>query len=239
MYKLPKTWLAVMVALSVLFGSIQPIFADSGPEQPTFGFTTMWASKYVSEGRDNLGNGGIFSFEATAELQGLTTGASLATGDRGAYEELNLFVAYNFKLKPVDVYFGYTRLEFLDDDESDNEINAGFAVNSIPYVVPALDYTYSKRATGGLLECSLRSEIEFLNGQLTLEPYILEGFDFGYASDEYDGPNNFQLGIDFAFAVSDPIKIVGSVAHSWAHKDVENDGLGDVSWITIGFSTVF
>ena len=206
---------------------------------PAFDFTTTWESKYVSEGRDNLEDGGILAFEAAAEWRGLTAGAWLAAGDSESYEELNLYAEYGFELGPVAAYAGHTRLEFLEDDESDNEISAGIAITDIPYVIPALDYTYSTEADGGFVELSFRSEAELLDGRLALEPYVLEGFDFGYASEEYDGPNNFQVGIDFGLEITDQISVIGSAAHSWAHGDVRRDGLGDVSWMSVGVSVGF
>lgn len=235
LYLLSKTWLTALLALSGLVLSIQTSRAEPEPEA-TVAIITTWQNKYVSQGRDNLGNGGIFSFDATAELHGLTAGAFLATGDKEPYEEINLYTGYSFELGPLDAYVGYTHLEFLRDDENDNEISVAIAFNSIPHVVPALDYTYSDKSAGGFLEFSLRAEIRLLKGQLTLAPCILEGFDFGYTSEEHDGPNNFQIGTDFAWTVNDQVDIVGSLAHSWALADVRNDGLGDVSWITIGIS---
>lgn len=238
MFPIVKVCLAIVFVIFIFGGSLSPVFAESLPKA-SLNITAMWESKYVSEGRDNLNSGGIFSFEATSGYKNLTGGAYFATADRESYEELNLFVEYGFELKSVEGYFGYTRLEFINDDEYDNEISLGIAVNSISYMIPALDYTYSDKATGGFLEFSLRSEIKFMEGQLILEPYILEGFDFGYASEAYDGPNNFQVGMDFTLTFINSVNMVGSAAHSWAQEDVENDGLGDVSWVTIGFSTAF
>ncbi len=199
----------------------------------------IWGSKYVTQGRDNLDDGGIFSFEGIAEWQGLIAGAWFATGDSTSYEELNLYVSYGMELGAVGAYAGYTRLEFAEDHANDNEIIAGMEVNGIPYVIPALDYTYSTEADGGFLELSIRAEIALLNGQLLIEPYILEGFDFGYVSRKHDGANNLQAGIDFAIELAKPVTLVGSVAHSWAHENLRQEGLGDVSWVTIGVMAEF
>ena len=219
--------------LFAILATFQAVCAES-PSRPAFGLVALLESKYVTEGRDNLGDGGLLSVEAIAEWQGLVAGAWFATGESESYEELNLFVEYGLDLGPVGTYIGYTRLEFPEDDDSDNEITAGVEVNATRYLVPALDYTYSTQADGSFLEVSIRSEIVLLDGQLLLEPYVLEGFDFGYTSPEHDGPNNLQAGIDFAIKLSDPVTLVGSIAHSWAHEDVRNDGLGDLSWASIG-----
>jgi len=221
-----------------LIVSVLPCYAESESELE-FEVTAKRESKYVSEGRDNLEEGGIFSFETTAEWRQLTFGVSFVTGDSESYDELNLNIEYELELGPLEAYIGYTRLEFLENNESDNEISTGIAFKNIPYLVPALDYTYSTESDGGFLELSLSSEYELIEEKLTLEPYILEGFDFGYASSEYDGPNNLQVGLEFTLALTDQVSAVGSIAHSWAHEDVENEGLGDISWGTIGLSAEF
>ncbi len=161
-------------------------------------------------------------------------GAWFASADSGPYEELNLYVNYGVELGPVYGYAGYTRLEFPEDNESDNEISVGMELNGAGYVKPALDYRFSTEADGGFMELSVNTEFILLNGRLALGPYIMEGFDFGYASEQHDGPNHFQIGIDFTWALTGGRRIVGSVAHSRALEDVRNDGLGDVSWLLIG-----
>jgi len=168
--------------------------------------------------------------------RGLVAGAWFGAGDKGSYGELNRFISYGVELGPAFVHGGYTRLEFPEDDESDNEISVGIEAKVTGYLVPALDYRFSTEADGGFLELSINTEVVVLNGRLSLGPYIMEGFDFGYASRRHDGPNNFQAGIDFAYALTDSLSLVGSVAHSWAHADVKKDGLGEVSWLVIGVS---
>lgn len=233
-----KNWLVAVITVYGLLVFSQLTYSES-LSKPTFGVTTMWESKYVSQGRDNLDDGGIFSFEGTADWYGMTVGTWFATGDSEYYDELNFYIEYGLEFSLLDAYVGYTRLEYLKDNASDNEGYGGIAINNIPYVVPSLDYIYSTGASGGFLEFSFRSKVVLLDKQLTLEPYILEGFDFGYASEEYDGPNNLQVGIDFTFVLTNHFSIISSVAYSWAHEDVKKDNLGDVSWGKIGLSAEF
>jgi len=220
-------------------GEAPDTILPTAPSRPAFGITGARESKYVSEGRNNLDDGGVYSLEGVAEWRELTAGAWFATGDSTSYEELNLFLNYGLELGPVYAFVGITRLEFLEDDASDNEISVGMEVGGSTYFTPALDYRYSTEADGGFMELSISSEIALLDGRLTLEPYIAEGFDFGYASQKHDGPNNFQAGVDFAYELADLFSIVGSVAHSRAHADVKNEGLGNVSWASIGVAAGF
>ncbi|VGO22200.1 hypothetical protein [Pontiella sulfatireligans] len=207
--------------------------------QPAVGLAALWESKYVSEGRNNLDDGGIFSFEGIVEWKGIAAGAWFAAGDEEDYQEVNVFIEYCVSAGPLDVRAGYARLEFLEDHEHDNEYAAGVALNVIPFVVPALDYVYSTEAEGGFLELTLSSEVALFGERFMLEPYVLQAFDFGYATDGHDGANNFQVGIAGSLALMDGLNLVGSLSHSWAQKDVDRECLGDLSWGAIGLAAAF
>lgn len=206
---------------------------------PVFTLTSAWQNKYVLEGRDALGDGGLATVEGSAELNGFTAALWYGVGTGESYQELNASLEYGLSLGAVDAYLGYTRLEFLKYDEKDHEITFGLAVNNIPWVTPALDYVYSTELDGAFVGLSLGSEFGFYGDRLILQPYILQGLDFGYASSEHDGKNNIQVGIELSLALSQRTQLIGSIAHSWAQKDVENDGLGDISWASIGLSSSF
>lgn len=198
-----------------------------------------WESKYVSEGRDNLEDGGLFSSETSFEINGFGFGAWYAIGDSVNYQELNLSIEYQFEMAEFETSIGYTRLEFLKDDENDNEFSAGVAYTALPWIIPTLSYIYSTEAQGAFIEVSVRSDIPVLKERITLSPYILEGFDFGYATEEYDGPNNLQLGIETAVSATDQIHITGYFTHSLAHEDMEREGLNHQTWGGIGVSAEF
>lgn len=202
-----------------------------------FGITGRWDSKYVSEGRDNLEEGGLFSVDSSAEWSDLALGVWFAFGDSETYEELNLYIQYGVTFGPVEVYLGYARLEFTHNDESDNEIAAGIAIEGLPWLTPAIDYTYSTEAEGGFLELSLASEIVLLDERVVIVPYVLEGLDFGYASEDHDGANNLQVGMDLDMPITDNISIVGLVSYSWALRDVKKDELSDEAWVAVGLSS--
>lgn len=225
-------------AICALLALVQIAHAET-PVAVAFDGAATWESKYVSEGRNNLPEGGISTISVGAAWQGMSARVWYAAAQSESYDELQGIIEYRFGVGPVETYASYTRLEFLDDGLSDNEFVAGVVFGNILNIVPAAEYKYSTEAEGGYLEVSLRSEFNTAHGRLRLEPYVLEGFDFGYASAGHDGPNNFRLGVDFAWALTDRTSLVGSVAHSWAHQDVKNEQLGDESWVTIGFAAEF
>lgn len=206
---------------------------------PTYTLTSLWENKYISEGRDNLGNGGLASIEGSAEWDNFSAAIWYGVGTRATYDELNISLEYALAMGGIDAYLGYTRLDFFKDDEKDNEFGLGLVLNNVFPVTPALDYVYSTEANGAFVEFSLSSEFNMCEDKLTIEPYILQGLDYGYASAGHDGKNHVQAGVDFSLSLSTTTQLVGSVAHSWAQKDVENDKQDDESWASIGLSTSF
>jgi len=214
------------------------LFANS-PEKPDFSIGTFWESKYVSEGRDNLGKGGLATLEAAAEWSNFALSTWLVNGTEVDYQELQFTAEYRSAVNNVEFYTGYTRLQFPADDAGDNELTAGLAFAGLPYVTPAVDYVFSTEASGGFLEISLGSEQPLMEEQLILTPYILKAFDFGYVSEEYNGFNNFQLGVEVAVPFTETFGFAGLIGHSIALEDVDRDGQGNVSWFTIGLTGAF
>ena len=79
-----------------------------------------------------------------------------------------------------------------------------------------------------------------LNSRLAFEPYVLEGFDHGYASDEYSGANHTQIGLDYTFRQFNEVSIIGTIAHTWLAEEVKQlEGREDVTWATPGIAVEF
>ena len=232
--------LALMLALAVAcpvasFGQE----AAEGAPKPTFFIASTWESAYVTEGRDNLAEGGILTIDGSVAYEGFTAGVWFALGDRESYRELDLYVACGSALGPVDYSASLTHLRFPKSDESDTEIGGGLSFAGLDHVTPGIDGRYSTGGKGGFIELSLRGEVPVLQGRLTLKPYVLEGLDFGYASDAHDGPNHLQLGLEFDLPAGKGITVSGSLSRSWAQEDVDRDGLGGLTWGTLGLSAEF
>lgn len=181
---------------------------------PNLSLVLISDSRYVSEGRGNLEEGSLVSLEAVTKRGALAFGVWLATGDVGNYDEYNLFLEYGVELGGTEAYVSYTRLEYPEGDEGDNEIGLGFTFNQFSKFVAGVDYVYSTEARGGFVELNLSTSVSLLEGRLTVEPYILEGLDFGYATGEHNGANNFQLGVGISYALTDRLSLVGGMARS-------------------------
>lgn len=206
---------------------------------PEYSATLLWDSKYVSEGRDNLGDGGLTSIELSSAWNSITAGVWYADGTDTSYDEINLFIEYGFQVASADAYVALTRLEFPDDDESDNEISTGVAWGLFESAEFAVDYVYSTEANGGFLDLSIGWDWGINHERLTLGSFVAESIDFGYASDGHDGENNLQIGLTGEWALNETFGLVGTVTHSWAQKDVDLDGLGDETWLSLGITTSF
>lgn len=211
-------------------------FAESLPE---YNATLLHDSKYILEGRDSLSDGGINSVELSAGWDSVSVGLWYGDGSDTSYNELKVFIEYGFNIGNVEAYTAFTHLEFLDDDEHADEISLGIASPISETISFAIDHVYSLDAEGGFLDLTLALELPPFIEQLSLQPYVTQSFDFGFASDDFDGENNIQLGIEGSWALNDSFSIVGLIAQSWAQKDVKRDGGGDQSWISIGLSTDF
>lgn len=198
----------------------------------------LYDSRYVSEGRDNLAQGGAYVLEASVARDDFTLVAAYLDATSDTYSEINLGLEYGFELDDLEAYVAYTRLEFPETDDSDNEFAFGIAHPGFDGFTPALDYVYSTEANGAFVELSVASEHEVSN-DLTLAPYIVQAIDLGYASAAHDGLNNLTLGVEASYEVNRDFQVVAYLAHSIAQKDVENDGLGDVSWGGVSINLPF
>lgn len=203
------------------------------------GVGISWESKYVSEGRDNLDHGGLFSLESSLEESGFVFGLWYAVGNSVNYQELDFSAEYHYEVAGCDLSVGYTRLEFLQDHDSDNEVYAGLSCTGLPWVTPNVSYVYSTEAEGAFVELGLGCEIDLIPNKVTVCPHVLEGFDFGYASEQYDGPNNLQIGIEANITVTQHIQLTCHVSHSWAHEDIDREEGANTTWAGIGLSANF
>ena len=85
---------------------------------------------------------------------------------------------------------------------------------------------------------SLSRDIPLLEDRLTITPYLVEGLDLGFASDAFDGPNHFLLGVILSITYRQ-LEINASLSHAVAQKDVERDGLGEETVAGVGMRVVF
>ncbi|CAM3405254.1 hypothetical protein SHVI106290_13145 [Shewanella violacea] len=187
-----------------------------------------WDSKYVSEGRNNLDLGGITWGTLAVQQGNLNMYATGGRADSQDYTEWNLGVEYSISLSDtVEANLGYQRLEFYGDERcSDNELFGDLAYQAQTWLIPTLSYTYSTQAGGYFLEVSIHSPWQLSQG-LTVTPYVSQAFDFQYASEEHNGVNHFQLGIEAECLISDRLALSGHFSRTLAQEDIKLEARAD------------
>ena len=219
-----------MVALFIGAGGVQA-------ETPSFSLSGGWDSKYVLEGVDQLNGDALYSSEFSMTWRSFDAGIWYGMGDTVDYGELNVFGVYNHTIGFIDAYLGYAHFQFdLGEEEDhayDNEISSGLSLNNL-WLTPAIDYVYATEIGGANVALSLVFEQAALKDRLTLEAELVQVFDFGYVSDAYDGNNNTQLGIGCTCRIFEQLSAFIKGSHSWAGTNLRREGLGDVSWISLG-----
>ena len=227
----PKNLLTALVSIpGFLFASTTLVAQD-------FSATLAYDSKYVSQGRDNLGDGGMPSVEVAAEFEsGFTGGIWYADADDVNYDETNYFVEYGFVAGSLEMYVGYTHLAF-NEGPSDDEVGFGITSTELPIDIAA-DFVYSEEANGPFVELSVAKPYE-LNSTFSVSPYFMVALDYGYASEAHDGENSYQFGVDIELILFDSFGLSGHIAHSMEGKDVELDVGGDQTWVSVALNYRF
>jgi hypothetical protein len=195
--------------------------AKTGPE---FAFDLAWDSQYISEGRDNLDKGGIVWGVASVTDGDLVTFVALGRGDQTHYIEWNFGLEYTIHLtEKFEATLGYQRLEFYGDDRgSDNEVFSSLTYTGVDWLIPAIHYTYATEAGGYFVEVSLHSPWD-ITDKLSITPYVLQGFDFQYVTEEHDGANHIQFGVEAAYAISDNIALSAHLSVTQALEDIKRE----------------
>jgi len=187
-----------------------------------------WDSKYVSEGRNNLDKGGIVWGTAAVQHGNLNVYAVLGRADDQDYTEWNFGLEYAIPLSDkLEATVGYQRLEFYGDERAhDNEFFSSLTYSGIEWLTPSVAYTYATEAGGYFVEASLHSSWELLEN-FTVTPYVTQAFDFQYATEDHDGPNHFQFGVEAEYLMNEQIVLSGHVSHTIAQEDIKLEAKAD------------
>ncbi|MEI6859810.1 MAG: hypothetical protein V5788_08540 [Shewanella sp.] len=191
-----------------------------------------WNSEYISEGRNNLDSGGITWGTIAAQYGNLNIYVIGGRADDQDYTEWNYGLEYAITLSnTVEMSLGYQRLEFYGDERSsDNELFSTLTYHYQNWLVPSLAYTYSTEADGYFVEVSIHSPWQ-VNQEFSVTAYITQAFDFKYVTEEHNGVNNFQFGVEAEYLINDRLTLSGHFSHSIAQEDIklESKALGDES----------
>ena len=223
----------------ILFILATPCHAN---EAFDFTISPSWDSQYVTEGISNLDSGGLFSVDLAISKNDVTFGLWLAKGDSEDYEEIHLYSEYAFSISQIEGYLNLKHLIFPEEaskEDRDNEIGVGLSYSPLHWLQSSVDTVWTSEAKGGYVEVSLRSELITDESLYQITPYVLRSYDFGYASDSYDGINHTAIGAELSALVSANTSLELGLHYSWAGKNLERDDLGNESWINIGLNIEF
>lgn len=199
-------------------------------------FAIAYETAYVSEGRDNLGEGGLAHISASLGYAFATAEVWLARGLDEDYTEVNLGLCAEYSVGLLTLEGGYTRLEFTESEDFDNELDITAAL-ALPLGLELFgNAVLSTEAEGYFIDAGLSGEWEARDSGVTFAPYALIAWDLGYASPEYDGLNHFETGlaVSWAFAEGLTATIYGAVTIEL--EDIEREDGGDQAWAGIALS---
>ncbi|MCL1038817.1 hypothetical protein L2750_16940 [Shewanella submarina] len=200
---------------------------------------TAWDSNYVQQGRDTLDDTGRFWALLSANWQSVTLYSELVRGDSQDYSEAKFGVEYGFDTPDnIELSAGYHRIEFYGLERAhDNEVFADLAYTGWDWLTPSANYTYATENSGYFIELAVAHEWQ-LSEQWVLVPYLLQGFDYGYVTEEHDGNNHTQIGIEASWQWSDKLSATLHLHHAFIGTDIRREYGGadlvpdgsDITW---------
>lgn len=212
-----------IITASILLNAVHLSYAL----EPQINFESGWNSRYVAEGRDD-GNGDSILYGTVAiVIDAVELG--FTTIDGIGFREYNAALAYSCTLlDAVDSSIGAQWVS-LESDQDDYEYFWALSRGQAGFIV-GFETVYSHNQSGAFCALSIAYPLDFLEGQLSLEPHLIQGFDFGYRSDAFDGTNHLQGGLLCTWHFHEHLALNAHVNYSFAQSDVKRDGGKDLSW---------
>lgn len=158
-------------------------------EQLAFYVELGGETQYITEGRDQLDNGGIIWGSMLLEYASINLYSSLGQATSQKYREWELGVSYD--VFETDTFNGGIGMQFVEiygtERESDIEFVSALSYRGSQWITASIDHTYSLQSKGHFLELSLHGKSLALPGRGRVTPYVSQAFDFKFANEEYTG----------------------------------------------------
>ena len=184
---------------------------------------SQWESRYVLEGRDMLDGKSLLTFFNDFTFGPLTFAPWYGYSPDSNYSELNLsIVAATTVGDSLELYAGYTHLQFISDNLRDNEVGAGAVYGGIPlFDIGAKGY-YSEAANGAFFEVIATRSLAF-GEHLSISPSAILGFNAGYIADGHPGANNLLLNLEASYELHPKIALNAFASYTFAiDRDFSN-----------------
>lgn len=201
-----------------------------------------FSNRYVTEGIDNVPDGSAVLFNEFNVSHGLFIGGlTYAQFLDDAYNEINLAAG----IAGESGAFGWeATVMFLSfpaaDVASTWELGVALSWKILTSWAVFAEVIYDVDAVrGGFMETGIEGDFA-INADVTVNPYMLLGIDYGFVS----GPrslrvNNWQVGISADYAINDVWSVVVGLHHSVRLSNLRDLGEGNVTWANIGLAGGF
>jgi hypothetical protein len=208
---------------------------------------SLYETRYVTEGRDNLEDSGIVS--ATSDIifnDDLTFVPWVAVSREAEYAELNLNLLYVIETDgPFDLYAAYNHIltEQRDTDFNDNEIELGITYMGLQSLDLIASTYYSFEADGAFIEITAYNE-PFVSSVTSIRAFAVLGWNAGYISDGHNGLNHLQLKAEISYFYTKDSEFTAFTAYNIPINRDAARYTGDASlnkffWSGIGLSYYF
>ena len=195
-------------------------------------------SKYVSEGRNQLFSGGIYWINGSHDIDenvSIAVAYGVASNSDVNYDELNLSISYANSADGFDYYAAYTRLEFFEDNASDDEISFGAAYTEFESFTPFSNFVYGLEADGFFIDIGAEKEFQ-LSNELFFTPYAIITFDYGYAGGGKNGHNHTYFGARVNYTLTQNATIGAIFEQTFGGSVIAKEGnKTDLFWSGVHF----
>lgn len=199
-------------------------------------------NEYISEGRKQLAQGGIYWLSAShliSEQFSIAFDYGYASSSQVDYDELGIHLQYAGELAGINYSLIYTRMAFIKDNESDDELGielefpsttfdsiALFGTNAELTFTPFANMVFSREqngffATAGALATYPLSERFVIHSSLGFS------YEFGYSGVDKDGYNHTSLGLELNYQLNQDWSISTFFEKTFASNLLSNEQTGE------------
>lgn len=208
---------------------------------------TLWESRYITEGRDNLSGDAIYSLSTDISYNKFTIAPWFAYSAETDYKEANLNIVYGWKVaEHWEIYTNYTYINARGRNAGktiDGEIGIEWIYTGLDAIDISNNLYYSFDADGVYLETTL-SHVEKFNGVLSYTFALITGVNGGYVTDGHNGIDHIQakasMLVNFTARLDMFLYISADVAiNRQADRYAGDESLGSRAWGGVGISYRF